>query len=146
MSLVLYNSLKQNIPLADDSKMLGFYSPNDYDSLIVCCTSNSKSVNYNDLSNVEKFELSQKDYEARKDSVLEFKKKNRIGRFSQVEKKDFLDQEELSVKIKVGDRCMLSEDFKKGTVSFVGSVDFKEGPWIGINLDEPVGKHDGMYI
>lgn len=143
MSLVLYNSLKQSIPM-QDSMMLGYYSPADYDTLIVNCTSKEKFVNYNDLSNVEKFELSQQEYESRKDSVLEYKKKHKIGRFSDsISVKDFTMEDGIMAKIKVGDRCITSDDFKRGTVLFVGYVEFKDGPWVGVGLDEPLGKHDG---
>lgn len=143
MSLVLYNSMKQSIPL-ENSKMLGYYSPVDYDTLIVNCTSKEKFVNYNDLSNVEKFELSQQEYEERRDSVLEYKKKHKIGRFSETKNvKDFSTEEKLMENIKVGDRCITTDDIKKGTVMFIGTVEFKEGPWVGIGLDEPLGKHDG---
>ena len=55
--------------------------------------------------------------------------------------------------IKVGDRVNVVEindgTAKKksclGTVRFVGSVDFVEGDnkWFGIELDEPLGRHDG---
>jgi tubulin-folding cofactor B len=148
MSLQLYNSLKENISM-ENSKMLGYYSPQDYDTLIVSCTSKERFVNYNDVSSVEKFEMSQEDYEARTGSVLEFKKRNKIGRFSDsasLASKDYTPEQELLEKIKIGDRCITSDDIKKGTVMYVGNVDFKEGPWVGIALDEPLGKHDGRYF
>lgn len=45
-------------------------------------------------------------------------------------------------------RCRLSgSSTKRGTVSFVGPIPTLPGPpgapWIGITLDEPVGKNDG---
>jgi tubulin-folding cofactor B len=145
MSLSLYNSIKETVQM-EDGKMLGYYSPADYDTLIVSCTSKERFVNYNDVSKVAKFEMSQQDYESRTDSVLEFKKKNKIGRFSDAANsvKDYSSEQELLLKIKIGDRCItLENDVKKGTVMYLGDVDFKEGPWVGISLDEPLGLNNG---
>lgn len=47
----------------------------------------------------------------------------------------------------VGARCeCLSGDrsvARRGVVSFVGTVHFAPGVWVGITLDEPMGKNDG---
>lgn len=55
--------------------------------------------------------------------------------------------EEEASKIKVGDRCELpaEEGFtaRRGEVKYVGRTDFAKGYWIGVQLDEPMGKNDG---
>ena len=47
----------------------------------------------------------------------------------------------------VGDRCELSGDAssvsRRGSVQHLGTVDFQPGVWVGIRLDEPLGKNDG---
>ena len=59
------------------------------------------------------------------------------------EKNDFDLEDELLSKLKVGDRCITNDDIKKGTIMFTGNVEFKQGPWVGVSLDEPLGKHNG---
>lgn len=47
--------------------------------------------------------------------------------------------------MKRGDRCQVLVDqmLHRGTVFFVGETEFKPSIWVGIELDEPVGKHNG---
>ncbi|KAJ3256261.1 hypothetical protein HK103_005624 [Boothiomyces macroporosus] len=122
-----------------DDKQLGYYSIENYSTLVVANT--EKTFDYNDLNKVEKFEISNEEYEKRNDSVLAFKKRNKIGRFAE-NIKDFKEEAE---KIKVGDRCMVEVDGmeKRGEVKYVGLVDFKHGYFVGVQYDEPVGKHNG---
>ena len=45
----------------------------------------------------------------------------------------------------VGDRCEVELGGKRGVVMFVGKAEtLGPGFWIGVQYDEPVGKHDGM--
>ncbi|KAJ3104726.1 hypothetical protein HDU97_008905 [Phlyctochytrium planicorne] len=143
--------------LNDEDRMLGFYPLSDFMSLQVTDTNPARQKGaFTDLSLVEKYEMKDEEYEKRQDSVLAYKKRNKIGRFADgasVSNASTLAEEfkEEASKINVGDRCQVSpqggeeEDslVKRGTVRFVGQTDVKPGYWVGIELDEPIGKHDG---
>ena len=85
------------------------------------------------------------------DSVLAFKRRNKIGRFADPKDEEANEPEE-HVDIEVGSRCevQVAEDTtkKRGVVRFVGPTKFgKAGiTWIGVEYDEPVGKHDGLWV
>ncbi|KAJ3272766.1 hypothetical protein HDV01_005294 [Terramyces sp. JEL0728] len=133
------------ITLQDD-KQLGYYSIENYSNLNVANT--EKTFDYNDLNKVEKLEMSNVDYEKRNDSVLAFKKRNKLGRFAD----NIKNYKEEAANVKVGDRCMVDTDGmeKRGEVKYVGLVEFKHGYFVGnfvfrlgVQYDEPVGKHNG---
>lgn len=105
------------------------------------------------------------EYEKKTDSVLAWKKAQKLGRFDpsapdhEQARLDALAREVAGRGIAVGARCRVGgDDDRRGQVMYVGEV--KEiaaaaaaanngngssaaGPWIGVQLDEPVGKNDG---
>jgi tubulin-folding cofactor B len=97
--------------------------------------------------------MPEEEYEKKTDSVLAWKKAQKLGRFDpnapNVEQARLaaLEQEIAQRGIEAGKRCRVGgDDLKRGTVRYVGEV--KEipggaGPWVGVHLDEPVGKNDG---
>ncbi|EST09792.1 Ubiquitin-like domain protein [Kalmanozyma brasiliensis GHG001] len=106
---------------------------------------------YTDESLVEKYVMDDDTYAARRDTVLAFKQRNKLGRFDP--SKDGTSST-ASVEIDVpegleaGARCQVDlsgtgTNQRKGTVRFVGMTQFATGTWVGVEYDEPVGKNDG---
>ena len=60
-----------------DGKMLGYYSPKDYQTLYV---SVAKDINFDDVNQVQKMEMVDEEYDKRQDSVREFKRRHKLGR------------------------------------------------------------------
>jgi tubulin-folding cofactor B len=92
------------------------------------------------------------EYEKKTDSVLAWKKTAKLGRFDpnapshEQAKIDAIAEEIEARGIAVGKRCRVgAEDTRRGEIMYVGDV--KEipglGAWVGVQLDEPVGKNDG---
>nr|CAG8499356.1 10419_t:CDS:2 [Entrophospora candida]CAG8615028.1 8597_t:CDS:2 [Entrophospora candida] len=150
--LQLYNGDTLVTTVEGDDFMLGAFPIDNYMTLKVIDTSpNSNKLKFNDLSQVEKYELPDDEYEKRTDSILAFKRRNKFGRFSDEAKSTTSDStytyEEEAKSIKVGDRCEIDfgdggEDGlkRRGTVRYVGETKFKPGYWVGVEYDEPVGE------
>lgn len=101
-------------------------------------------------------------YENLTDSVLHWKKTNQLGRFDPSAKtaaqlaseRCSRDEAEIESKqIEVGRRCRVGDDdVRRGVVAFAGKVDGLGGEkevgarWVGVMLDEPVGKNDGSVV
>ncbi|XP_022667007.1 CAP-Gly domain-containing linker protein 1-like isoform X2 [Varroa destructor] len=47
--------------------------------------------------------------------------------------------------LRIGDRVIVnaSSGFKAGTLRYIGTTEFAQGHWCGVELDEPTGKNDG---
>lgn len=109
--------------------------------------------NFTDASQVDKYEMPPSEYEQKTDSVLAWKKANNLGRFNpsapslEIAKLQALDTEIKNRGIEVGKRCRVGgEDEKRGVVMYVGDVEEipgGAGKWVGVRLDEPVGRNDG---
>ncbi|KAK7445138.1 hypothetical protein VKT23_015006 [Stygiomarasmius scandens] len=133
--------------LFDDSKPLGFYSPSNLQVLKVEDLNPSISFTgqLTDVSQVDKFEISDAEYAKRTDSVLAYKQRNKVGRFAP---QTDTPSPTTSVNIPVGSRCEVESSepglSKRGTVRFVGQTKFAPtGVWVGVEYDEPFGKNDG---
>ncbi|CAA7265175.1 unnamed protein product [Cyclocybe aegerita] len=135
--------------LTDESKPLGFYGLADWQVIKVTDTNPSDTLTgqLTDVSQVEKFEISEAEYAQRNDTVLAYKQRNKIGRFSGKEEAKQEDQSEMNVDVPIGSRCEVESTepglSKRGTVRFVGPTKFSKGLWVGVEYDEPLGKNDG---
>lgn len=99
-----------------------------------------------DTSLVEKYTISDDAYDKLGTNFRKFKEqmasKNPVADDKQ---KSDNQMEELCANIKVGDRCEVEPGAKRGTVKFVGKAEaLGRGFWVGVQYDEPLGKHDGM--
>lgn len=139
--------------LDNDDAPLGSYPVQDGFRLHVIDKDPSKKVGeFEDLTTVEKYEISDTAYAKRTDSVLAFKQRMKLGRFADKEKESQGGAEEEEREkaeadaIPVGSRCevtLAKSSPRRGTVLFVGKVHFKPGYWVGVKYDEPLGKNDG---
>ncbi|KAI9734531.1 MAG: hypothetical protein M1834_002132 [Cirrosporium novae-zelandiae] len=104
---------------------------------------------------VPKYVLPIETYETLPSSVLAWKKSNKLGRFDPNKADPAVVEEEKiqsgmkeceERKISTNSRArIVSEPIKRGNVAFVGPIPELPGGgiWIGLKLDEPVGKNDG---
>ncbi|KAI1471588.1 CAP Gly-rich domain-containing protein [Daldinia caldariorum] len=153
----LKTASKDSIPVEaadEDAVLLSSFPLSAYAELhIVDTRPASAKLNFNDTSGVEKYIMPPEEYEKKSDSVLAWKKAEKLGRFNpdapslEKAKIDAFDFEVRSRGIEVGKRCRVGgDDTRRGEVKYVGEV--KEipgsiGAWVGVQLDEPVGKNDG---
>ncbi|CAG8579786.1 13620_t:CDS:2 [Dentiscutata erythropus] len=145
--LQLYNGDTLVTSVEGDNYMLGAFPVDNFMTLKVIDTNPSSHRNqYNDLSLVEKYELPEEEY-AKRTGKLSYIIIIISLAHSQTSDSDTFEEE--AKNIKVGDRCEVdfgdAEGLKRrGTVKYVGETKFKPGYWVGVQYDEPVGKHDGV--
>lgn len=152
--------------LDDEFKKLGYYSPQDGCVLHIIDTDPmSASANgwLEDTSKVEKYMMSDDDYNKRENTYRKFKQDKLAEDPTWTLEKELAmrrgvpyvppatrpaatDDEHLAAEaaaIEVGSRCEV-EGGKRGVVKYVGKCPgLPLGYWIGVHYDEPVGKNDG---
>jgi len=142
--------------LDNNDALIGSYPIDDGMRLHVT-DKGGKQMEFEDVSKVQKYEMADDEYAKRSDTVRAFKENMKLGRFKELspeeqkqkdEEKARLEHEEAEkVKsITVGSRCevrITGQPTKRGTVRYVGLADFKPGYWVGVQYDEPMGKHNG---
>lgn len=138
-----------------DEKVLGYYQVRDeYRIHAVDLQPTSQIVNYDDVSQVEKYEIPKEQWLQREDNARAFKMrmlqeqaKNLEGSSVPLGSSPTVDPnafQDLAERIKVGNRCQCQPGDRLGAVRFVGRIAaLKSGFWVGVEFDEPVGKSDG---
>lgn len=151
--------------LSDLTKKLGYYSPQDGFILHVHDvdpTSVTADGWLEDVSKVEKYVMSDADYAMRDNTYRKYKESKlaedaewtiekemarRAGNEAPAAQQKVTDPEYQATEaglITVGCRCQVKLGARRGTVRFVGKVqELALGYWVGIEYDEPAGKHDG---
>ncbi|XP_068144736.1 tubulin-folding cofactor B [Drosophila tropicalis] len=151
MRVELYEGKNRLATLDNDDAQIGFYINSDGLRLHVIDSFLTLSF---DNNAVEKFELTNDQYEQRKDSVRYYLKQNRLGKFNeeemrQMEEKRREHADELQRRAElcvVNARCEVSvpgNPRRRGTIKYNGSLDGKTGIFIGVEYDEPLGKNNG---
>lgn len=152
--------------LQDDARKLGFYSPRNGWTLHVVDTDGSSLSAQGwleDVSKVQKYNISDDDYNKRDNTYRKFKADKlaqdptwtlekelaiRAGReyvppATKAAADDDTGEQEAAV-IDVRQRCSVDPGDRRGEVKFVGRVEgLAPGYWVGVALDEPAGKNDG---
>lgn len=90
------------------------------------------------------------------DTVLKDLEARKLGRFAPAATSNTSTTHVRKEDQQVGVRCIVLEDGKheadgsepRGVVRFVGQTGFGggQGDWVGVELDEPVGKNDGRCV
>jgi tubulin-folding cofactor B len=98
------------------------------------------------------------EYDKRTDSVRQFKRNMKLGsyiyitpgRFAEKDTSSMIKPESLDPilhkpAVILKSRCIIKDArHKRGIVAFVGTTEFGSGFWIGVHLDEPLGKNNGI--
>lgn len=149
MQLQLFNGDTLITQLDDNEAELGSYAiENDMRIHVV-----DNFQSFIGDGSVEKFDLTDKQYDERRNTVREYLKTHRLGKYNDDEmkaieerkKQEQLEQEEKAASINIGDRCMVTAKGPRriGTIRYKGSFHVKPGIFIGVEFDEPLGIHDG---
>eukprot|EP00835_Amoeboradix_gromovi_P000546 NODE_19_length_39463_cov_0.396073.p14 type:complete len:230 gc:universal NODE_19_length_39463_cov_0.396073:26392-27081(+) len=94
---------------------------------------------------VEKFEISNDHYSKLTGTVQSFLKQNKLGKYG-ANDSEYSENIESYPDIEVGKRCLvIVDDFQKtGTILYFGPFHLKPGKvFVGVEYDEPLGKHNG---
>ncbi|KAL3985871.1 CAP-Gly domain family protein [Acanthocheilonema viteae] len=101
-----------------------------------------KPIDYENVSAVEKYIIPEEKYNEREDSVRAWKRREGL----KIKYDALASAENEAKQFNIGDRCVVhisNQEERKGVVSYIGLTKFKDGYWIGVTYDEPIGKHDG---
>lgn len=155
----------------DLSRKLGFYSPqNGMEIHIQDLNPNSlaRSGWLDNVNLVQKYQISEEDYNKRTNTVRRFKQdklkedpnwvppqlSGATSGLPRPAPEGPPPGKESVEGMEVGNRCEVSPGGRRGSIKFIGEVPFEltekqkptmGGYWIGVQYDEPVGRNDGTF-
>lgn len=150
--LFLRRSTGDTIFMGDDDKTLGSYGvANGMEIYIkdVDPYSLSKNGGLEDLSQVEKYVMSDEAYDRLENTVRAKKRAEAAARAGarEAEPREVPERPPTPEGAKelffLGARCQVAPGGRRGTIAHVGPISAQRGTWIGIVLDEPQGMNDG---
>ncbi|EEC48107.1 predicted protein, partial [Phaeodactylum tricornutum CCAP 1055/1] len=154
------NSLLHEIPpeTSDDIK-LGYFGILHHGMRVHCVDLNPHSGSaggaYEDVSLVEKYRMTEDEYDARKGTLRDW---GRQQRELVVDEPDVVAPIKMSEMVgsdeygldsvahcQVGQRCQVEPGQRRGEIAFIGKLSQeKPGHWVGVRFDEPVGQNNGV--
>ena len=148
MKLELYDGDKNIAKLNDNDSKLGSYPIED--GMRIHVIDNFQVFN----DSTPKFELSDNEYSTKQNTVRDFLRRNKLGKYNEEERqklaenalKEAEEMERLAALATIGSRCMVTAKGPRriGTVMYNGQFQDKPGVFIGVKFDEPLGNHNGM--
>ena len=101
-----------------------------------------------DLSQVEKYVMSDEDYDKLPNTMRKFLTNLRDNNPELFTKKNLVTdpeyQKDIADTYSVGDRCLILADEERGEVTYIGKIpDLGIGYYVGVRTDLPVGINDG---
>lgn len=143
---------KNEQELAQLDKNLSEIDLSRVEKLVVNDTNENSMVNQlKNSTTQETFKLSEEDYRRKQDSVLQWKKDSKLGRFdptyqSKLEQERALQQDRLAT-LELNQRCIVENQGmeRRGWLRYMGRIPEinNDDLWCGIEFDEPMGKNDG---
>jgi tubulin-specific chaperone B len=137
--------------MEDDTKTLDDYKAVDNYTIHVHYTGPNTLGEFDDVSRVEKYTISEDDYNKRDDSFRKFKQTmqaqnpNFMKPNGDSAYEDF--QKEEAEALTLGTRCEVTLGSRRGEVKFVGKIKgMGAGYWVGVLLDDPEGDSDGKVL
>lgn len=159
MRLVLKNDKGVVISsMEEDNRTLAFYgAENGHIILVMDLNPNSIHKEIEDLASIQKYMISEEDYEKLPENFRKWKKQlleKNPGLFEQIanvnkpnvagDSEDYM--KNLAECVKEGSRCKLVANGSRGTVMYVGKVPgMGYGYYVGIKLDGPFGDSNAIY-
>lgn len=150
MRLELYNG-NQLIGQLENGSLLGSYPIEDGMRLHVIDQFAQLTVAADE---VPKFELSDQQYNTKPNTVRDFLRRNKLGKYNAEEQakmaereaEERAEQERLAAVCVIGARCLVTAKGPRrvGTIRYNGEFDERPGGvYIGVEFDEPLGVNDG---